>query len=152
MNILATEFSLKHKAVEIYVAGCRPPHCPGCHNEGGWDFEAGSPYLEAITDILEKIHRNRKMIEQVWLLGGEPLDQDHANLVTLMQIVKSHFPSIEVGVFTRYEIEDVPDYIKWFCDFVKTGPYISSMFEPGYASHGIQLGSTNQKVHVITGH
>ena len=32
MKILSTQYSLKYKALEIYTAGCKGPHCEGCHN------------------------------------------------------------------------------------------------------------------------
>ena len=42
MNILGTQYTLKHKAFEIYVAGCNgSPHCKGCHNPESWDFNLG---------------------------------------------------------------------------------------------------------------
>ena len=45
MNIVTTQYTLKTKSLEIYVAGCRGDshgtHCEGCHNPELWDFNIG---------------------------------------------------------------------------------------------------------------
>lgn len=78
MNIDGTETNLRHKALEIYISGCKPPHCAGCHNPELWDFSKGDPWQEAIRLLGDKISALKEsgLVEIVWLLGGEPLDQD----------------------------------------------------------------------------
>lgn len=53
----------------IYVAGCRH-HCPGCHNPGTWDFNAGrSMTFAEILSIVEEEDFN------VTISGGDPFYQ-----------------------------------------------------------------------------
>ena len=45
MNILATQYTLPYKSLDIYVAGCSgSPHCINCHNKESWDFNQGEIY------------------------------------------------------------------------------------------------------------
>lgn len=46
MRVAGTEFNLAHRALEIYLSGCKAPHCEGCHNKELWEFNQGIPYQE----------------------------------------------------------------------------------------------------------
>ncbi|MDE6463590.1 MAG: radical SAM protein, partial [Muribaculaceae bacterium] len=65
----------------IYVAGCRH-RCPGCHNPGTWDFDAGEDMtVEALLDRIKDNGCN------VTLSGGDPIYSASA-LIPLAQGVR----------------------------------------------------------------
>lgn len=140
MKIAATQFSLKYSALEIYLSGCNSPHCSGCHNPALWDFGIG----HAVSFVIPKIKRfsSTPMVNWLWVLGGEPLDQDHKELAKFLTRIR------EVGkpivLFTRYELDEVPDHILGKIDYVKTGRFVEG--RPSVEYHGITLASDNQKV------
>lgn len=147
MNILTTEYSLKHEALEVYVSGCNGPHCPGCHNSESWDFSVGRPWMQCIMDIDTKLVLNRGLIGSIWILGGEPLDQDTQELAHMLKCLKGH--NIPIWLFTRYELEDVPPEIKQYCTYIKTGRYDCKLLKENHIQCGIELASSNQRVHRI---
>ena len=148
MNILTTEYTLKHRAFEIYVAGCNPPHCKGCHNPQSWDFNCGIYWKDKYIDIKNKITRNKHLVKRVWILGGEPLDQDHNQLFELINKLKEL--DVEIWLWTRYEIDDVPEKIKQLCDYIKTGRYIPERISDDNVQFNVKLATSNQKIHKIT--
>jgi len=140
MNILGTQYSLKHKSLDIYLAGCAGPHCSGCHNPESWDYDNGTDYKLLIPSIIEKVKDN--MVQKVFILGGEPLDQNEDELVDLLDKISGK----EMWLFTRKELVEVPNKIKRFFAYIKSGRYDESLKTTSYYSYGIQLASFNQKV------
>lgn len=145
MNILGTQYSLTTKSIDIYLAGCRGPHCENCHNPESWDFEAGVPYSEAAfhCDLQAKLDAAGSMVRHIMVMGGEPLDQPTAELYRFLTSL--HQYGRRIWLFTRRERAEVPVSIQVRCDYIKTGPYI-----PGRPSvrHGkLTLASDNQKIH-----
>lgn len=147
MRILACEYSLRHKALELYLAGCKGPHCPGCHNPETWSFDQGVPF-----DTVERMEITRKlgdfprMIENIWVLGGEPLDQDHKALEELLLFLRGFRP---VWLFTRHEISEVPESILRHCSYIKTGRYDERKLVEDHVMYGVKLASSNQKIHRV---
>lgn len=143
MKIAGTEYTLSHKAFEIYLAGCRQHPCEGCHNVELWDFENG----EDITkDMMNRIcgQISSDMVERVWILGGEPFDQPFHMLYPFLVVLKTL--GKEVWVWTHYAYEDImPDYLEHI-DYVKTGAYVKEL--PSYKEplFGITLASNNQQI------
>jgi len=84
MNVLTTQFSLETRSLDIYLAGCRGPHCENCHNPESWDFNKGIPWRDALVDINRKINFFPDLIENIMIFGGEPFDQDHEKLETFL--------------------------------------------------------------------
>lgn len=145
MKVISTEISLKHKAFEIYVSGCREPHCPGCHNPEAWDFSKGVEVTpEWIENIKKQIIEAGDMIQNIWLLGGEPLHQVPFEVANMLRELKSL--NKKIWLFTRYEFNDVPRIILKHLDAVKCGAYIQEKAVEGYESHGIPLASSNQHI------
>lgn len=142
MNILTTEYSLAHKALEVYVAGCNPPHCPGCHNPEGWAFDQGTPWKEALPSLLFKAQAFSRLVRNIWVLGGEPLDQDHSELCEFL--VKMRGTGKTLWVFTRYTEDLIPDWLLKTADYIKTGPYKENL--NSVVQHGIRLASSNQRI------
>ena len=146
MRVLATEYSLSHKALEIYLSGCNPPHCPGCHNPETWDFNQGTPYQAALPRILQKIESFHTLIENVWILGGEPLDQDHKALECFLSAFQGLRP---IWLFTRRELADIPEDVLTLCSYVKTGRYNQENQAKAFEMYGVALASLNQQIHSL---
>lgn len=147
MNILAVEYSLAHRALELYLAGCNGPHCEGCHNPESWDFGGGSPLWPAFPSIEDKLGRYTDLISRVWILGGEPLDQDRDQLLTLLEALRLH--GKELWLWTRYALEDIPEDVLRLCDYVKTGRYMKALATTDNVQFGITLASSNQAIHQL---
>lgn len=160
LNIAAIQYSLDTYTLEIYTAGCNPPHCPGCHNEELWSFDGGLPvdmWEKSMRDYARAYNQTHNkfpsLIENIWLLGGEPLDNDEAEVVALVGLIKSIFTDAKLWLFTRREINSVPDSVKSLCDYVKTGAYVAGLTTKEVVINGntITLASCNQDVHEVKG-
>ena len=146
MRIAGTEINLKHRALEIYLSGCNEPHCSGCHNPELWSFAVGDHYpAKAIQDTLDwKISelKEAKLIDSIWILGGEPLDQNLMSLSLLIRHLKES--KLKVMLWTHYE--RVPNDIKGLVDYVKTGRYMENGEPYVEPVLGIKLANKEQKV------
>lgn len=144
MNIAAIDYSIGTKSLDIYVAGCNPPHCKGCHNPELWDFNAGIKYASEVDEIiLNKPRLFGNMIDKIIIMGGEPLHQDLDELILLLETCQE--TGKDIVLFTRKDFEEIPVRVLAKCDFVKCGRYDES-FKGEYLQHGIVLGSFNQKI------
>lgn len=148
MRLLGTQVSLQYGAFEIYLSGCKPPHCRGCHNPESWDFERGT---EITHDLVEKLKKRilsaEPLVERVWILGGEPLDQPLDELEDfLRQLSQTYKP---IWLFTRYEKDHIPESILSFLSAVKTGPFIPEKRSEMHEEYGVRLASTNQHIYRI---
>ena len=85
--------------VSLYVQGCAL-HCPGCFNEGTWDFDGGKEYtndtMGTILDLLKP-----EWMTRLSILGGEPLCP--ANYKEL----------IKLTYLAHEENKDKPDFKVW---------------------------------------
>jgi anaerobic ribonucleoside-triphosphate reductase activating protein len=144
MKIIGTQYSLKHRSLDIYLAGCSGPHCVNCHNPESWDFDVGDDYKDKIDELNDNIRE--WLVSRVFILGGEPLDQNEDELEDFL----SKLVTKEMWLFTRKEIDDVPERIKKYFKYIKTGRYIEELRVEDYFSHGIQLKSSNQQVISLT--
>ena len=145
MNILGTEISLKHKAFEIYLAGCIAPHCPGCHNPESWDFSAGTALTpNALKKLIASIEDAGELVKNIWIMGGEPLHQQKNELMKLLKSLEK--TDKDVWLFTRYQLEDVDPDILEKLNFIKCGAYMQDKASDKYTCRGIPLASTNQYI------
>lgn len=148
MNITHWDFNFDTSSIDIYVSGCKEPHCEGCHNSELWDFNVGMDYKGFLKDILARMEMYDGLIDNVSVMGGEPLDQDLDDLFDLiawLDSVKS--PNTKIWLYTRYPLMKVPDEIKGLTDFIKSGPFVLSKVTNGNRQYGIKLASSNQKVY-----
>lgn len=147
MNILGTQYTLKHKAFEIYVAGCNgSPHCKGCHNPESWDFDMGDKMDSDYLFLLQnKIQSFNELIENIMIFGGEPLDQDKEELIQLLKWL-SQFNK-KVWIFTRYNLDEVSSDIKNYCDYLKCGKYEENLCVNNNIQYGITLATSNQHIY-----
>jgi anaerobic ribonucleoside-triphosphate reductase activating protein len=145
MYIGGTDYSLTQKAFEIYVAGCHPPHCTGCHNPELWDFTAGQPLSGKLIDqFIDKI--NTDLVENVWILGGEPLDAFLPALLQLVTILKFSTKDKKFWLFTRYGLKSIDRQVKEAFDYIKTGRYRKDE-QSNHVEHGVTLATANQHIY-----
>lgn len=141
MNIAGTYYNLNQKAFEIYVSGCDGA-CEGCHNSDLWDYSIGRPALDSSSNINLGWKVSEDIVEQIHILGGEPLLQDLDELEQFLYIL--NFFGKPIMLWTRFY--EVPDNIKQHLDYIKVGEYqkdSDSYIEPLF---GIELASGNQKI------
>lgn len=154
MNIASVQYTIQNKALEIYLAGCSgEPKCTNCHNPELWDFNLGEPYNDDyIHKIVSKFVEFETLIQNFMIFGGEPLDQNHEELHDLLfdlrlMIMLSRNKNINVWLFTRYELEEVPEFVLSLCEFIKCGRYIPELTTDDNEQYGIKLSTSNQKIY-----
>lgn len=146
INIAATQYSINYQAFEIYLAGCKAnPHCKNCHNPELWNFDSGTEYNIGLREsLLQKVSSFKELIENIWILGGEPLDQDIEELSKFIDDMTS--TKKKIWLFTRYELNEVHDIIKNQVDYIKTGRYLPDS-EEGKIEYGVKLVTFNQHMY-----
>jgi len=89
---------------------------------------------------------NERIVQNLWVLGGEPLDQKHGEISKLLYLLSRLGPPL--WLFTSYEMDQIPDYIKRDCDYIKSGKYLKDCPTPeGLKEYGVHLASTNQHIY-----
>lgn len=147
MNIIYTDYTLKHKSLDIFLAGCNgDPHCEGCHNPESWDFDIGTLYNEKYFKYIQKrVKEFDLLIDNIMIFGGEPLDQDIDELLHLLLDLKS--TGKKIWLFTRYEIKEVSKEVVSLCDYIKCGRYIPELKTEENIQYGVTLPTNNQKIY-----
>ena len=141
-NIASTQFNLENSTLEIYFSGCYQL-CEDCHNPELQDFGLGSSQEFWIEKILSKISEFGNLIENICLLGGEPLDNDHSDILYFIgKIPKDK----KVWLFTSYNFDKVPQDFKNVCDYIKCGKYSKDLKTNENIWYGINLATSNQKI------
>ena len=124
--------------VSLFVSGCTH-HCPGCHNPQSWDFAAGEEIsVEALLATLLEDEA------PVTLSGGDPLQQPTAELLTLLQGLKT--AGVNVWCYTGYTFEQLLQ-----CDKAPLLAYIDVVVDGAFviAQRDTSLrfrGSANQRI------
>ena len=110
----------------IYFAGCRHA-CPGCHNPGSWDFNAGQEMT--IEEIMEIV---REEDFDVTLSGGDPLyhPEEIAELARCIQ-GSGH----KVWLYTGFTIEEIMASERLslplpYLDAIVDGPFMEALRDP----------------------
>lgn len=124
-------------SIGIFFSGCsRSPKCKQCHNPSLWKK---NPHLSCPTsDIIKKVRSHGYLFTHVVLLGGEPLDQHHGELYTL--ISELHKAGYIVWMYTGLEESEIPPTFLATVDVIVTGPFIPELQTNGFPA------SANQKV------
>ena len=111
IRIIRTQYTLSTKSLDIYVSGCKGPHCEGCHNEKSWDFNNGDLLdLVIIDKIKYKILQFDTLINNIFILGGEPMDQNLKDLKVFLYLLRSY--NKKIWLFTHYSLNKIPNEIK----------------------------------------
>lgn len=122
----------------IWFSGCSFK-CKGCYNEQLQDKSFGTKY-EPHKIFFDIMNECRKLgIKSVVLIGGEPLQQ---NINDLLSLCKSlHGVGINVWLYTGYEFEDVDKSLLQYLYTIKCGRYNDEMKQDGFPA------SSNQQVY-----
>ncbi len=144
-----TQYSINTKSYEIYLSGCKGS-CKGCHNTELKDFNIGEDLTEKrLFNLISDILLFDTLIDNIFILGGEPLDQNISELEYLLSTLKKE-TNKKIWLFTRYELNEIPQNIIQFCDYIKTGHYDETQ-KGENIQFGISLPTTNQKIYKIGG-
>lgn len=145
MNLLDIQYSLATKSLDIYLAGCRGPHCTDCHNPGSWSFDQGTPALS--EEVLEGITRSVRdfagLVDNIFVMGGEPLDNPTVILDQFLDELRKH--GLPLWLFTHYNLTHVPFSVRVRCDYIKTGRYDEEQLAENI-QWGVTLASANQQI------
>ena len=78
------------------------------------------------------------------IFGGEPLDQPYFELEQMLK----HLKELEkkIWLFTRYDMNNIPERILDKVDYVKSGRYMKNLISDDNIQFGITLASSNQKI------
>ena len=146
IRVAATQYTLGNRALELFLSGCKAnPHCTNCHNPELWSYAIGEVYDEKYkTQLINKILDSPNLIQRIWIVGGEPLDQDHQELYTLCQDMKN--TGTELWLFTRYDLDEVPEDFKFICDYIKCGRYLPDQCGI-HEEYEVNLASDNQHIY-----
>ena len=126
-------------AFTIWFSGCSLK-CKDCHNKALWNKKYGKRFSGA--EVVAKIVKatcNRLSIKSVVLLGGEPLQQDKQELLSLCQLLSE--AGLKIWLYTGYEFDDVDKDILEFIYTIKCGRYVDELRQDGFPA------SSNQKVY-----
>lgn len=146
MKIVAIDFSMSTKSYDIFFSGCNAnPKCEGCHNPESWDFSFGAEWRTKKEKIAKDIKDFSSVIDKIFILGGEPLDQDTFEFTTFLLWLKEQ--GKEIWLFTRYSIDEVPDYVKEEVDYIKTGRYLPELSTQNNLCYGVRLATSNQTIY-----
>ena len=150
MKLASTQYSLGNKSFEIYISGCKEHPCIGCCNEELWEENIGIELTnEELIKIKSKIKEFDTLIDNIFVLGGEPVEKPTEELEWLLKELKE--TNKEIWLFTRFELEEVPQQIKKYCSYIKTGRYDKTQLTENNIQMDIKLASKNQKIHKING-
>jgi Organic radical activating enzymes len=143
-------------AYEIYLSGCNNPNsCVGCFAEHTYDYNAGLPLTDKQIDLIAKdIKSKSKFIDNIVILGGEPLVHDKFELLYFLH--RLHDKIYAKGfkyclwLYTSYELDDIDNEIKLTFDFIKCGKYIDNDCKNFYIKEfGVTLASQNQYIYDV---
>ena len=142
MNYVS-QYNLNTKSLEIYLSGCLG-NCKGCHNPEMKSFTIGDKLTESVIESI-KDKASLRIVENLMIMGGEPLDQKHYELIEFLnQIKKIKKP---IWLFTRYDLEDIHKDVLKKLDYVKTGKYKKELKTDNNIQYGIKLATSNQSIY-----
>lgn len=150
MNIAYIDYTLNTKSLDIYVSGCKAPHCEGCHNPELWNYEIGDSLIEGYSKAENYLNEFDNLIDNVMIFGGEPLEQNPEDLDWLLFSLNNRKflfkDKIKIWIFTKYDLEEVPVYIKRRADYIKCGRYIEGLKTEDNIQYGVKLATSNQQI------
>lgn len=150
MRIAGTEFNLKYNALEIYISGCKEHPCEGCHNPELWDFNVGEELDESVLDKIKSLVKDcGGLIKRIWVLGGEPLDNDISELYKFLSFLRNDLAVDEVWLWTRKRLPDIPITLLYHITHIKCGMYLKDREPVTFPEYDITLASNNQCIYKV---
>ena len=149
MNIVTVDYSMATQSYDIFFSGCKMTiHCQDCHNEEAWDFNCGTRYDLWLKKIGSDFKAFGGIIKKIFLLGGEPLDQDREELLEFIRILREDLDiKHDIWLFTRFELNTIPDEIKQHFSHIKCGMYRPELSTNDNIQYGVKLATSNQKIY-----
>ncbi len=128
----------------IFVGGC-PHKCEGCQNPQTWDYNYGEK-VEDVNFYIEKILKNKKLIDGLTISGGEPFQE--RNIEPLLELIKPlKEEGLNIWCYTGYKYEELlknSNFKKLLAeiDVLVDGPFVKEEYCPNIKFRG----SKNQRV------
>lgn len=128
----------------LFLSGC-PHHCPECHNASMQAYDYGERL--DIQSILDRILKNKPLIDGVTLSGGEPFEQSEA-LLPLVAALKEE--GLNIWCYSGYLLEQLQkDPVKakllQYIDVLVDGPFILALKDETLKFRG----SSNQHIYSL---
>ena len=151
ITVVSWEYNLFTDSFDVFLSGCKPPHCEGCFNSELWEFGKGVTAQLFTSHFRTRISLFKEFINNISILGGEPLDNDIDDLVMLIKVLRTfsepNVPDLKYWLYTRYLLFDIPKKVKDLFDYIKCGRFeINQTTEDNY-QYGIKLASSNQNIY-----
>ena len=145
MNIVAKDYSMATKSYDIFFSGCKAiPFCEDCHNPEAWDFKCGTDWNLHKSEIAENVKLFNTLIDKIFLLGGEPLDQDRGEFLECVDFL--HSLNKELWLFTRFDITEIPNDLQQKFAYIKCGRYLPELSTNNNIQYGVSLATSNQYI------
>ena len=112
--------------VSFWTQGCPEPHCKGCHNKKGLDFNGGSILPEDYLTTIDRLITQNNVFRNLSILGGEPLCMQNIELTeSILKYEKKRHPKIKTFVWTKYKYEDIYYHSVFnYIDILIDGPFV----------------------------
>lgn len=142
------EYSIQTRSIDIFSIGC-DGFCPGCCNPEikDWNLAGMSP-----EHVIQKVHSLYKkfpaLIDRILFVGGDPVDaylHYENEMINFLVTLRFSVP-LPIFLFTRYELEQVPEGLQNLVDYVKVGAYIQELTCDNNVQYGIKLATSNQHI------
>lgn len=126
-------------SVTIWFSGCSF-RCKNCHNRRLWNKKYGNEHSAKAVAKIVRAECNKLGLKSVVLLGGEPLQQDRQELLSLCRLLTE--AGLKIWLYTGYDFQDVDEFgILEYIYTLKCGEYIDRLKQDGFPS------SSNQQVY-----
>ena len=133
--------------------------CKNCHNPELWSFEEEGNHEERLRNFEAQVKdwaETGVQFDAVTVIGGEPLDQDETECLSLILFIREYYPDSPFFVYTGMSEEKFfrnPKYrdhiLAKTARYMKFGPYIEEMKTPEDFTGRPFLGSLNQNIYRI---
>lgn len=139
---------------EIYLSGCKG-WCKGCHSPHTHDFNAGLDLNDKQfrQKLIDDIKSKEKFIDNIVILGGEPLDNPMNELSEFINDLRSELPSrVDFWLYTHFELSIIKErYQEAFLlfNYIKCGKYVEELHsKDGFKDSmtGVTLATSNQYI------
>lgn len=156
VNIASATVNPRHRAYELYVAGCTRG-CPGCHNPELHPFTPRGAREWAVwwRRHSHEFREPSPLFDKIWILGGDLLCQEAWAVSDMLRTLKE--TGLPLWLWTGAEREEVErkaaEYGLDAFAFIKTGPYqqdlpgVIQCWSDGREDEGhFRLASDNQRL------
>lgn len=150
LNIAHIEYSIQTKSLDIFTLGCDAfPRCEGCFNPELWDWNLqGISVQDTLKKVFELNSKFGSLVDRIIIVGGDPVDGylHHPKDMTILlqELDKLGKP---IYLFTRHELDEIPNELKNVVQYIKTGAYIPELTCDDNIQYGIKLATSNQKIY-----